>query len=165
MKHFYVMLALLMCIAVSAQVTMEKGKLVKDGVSYKKSAYKEVFENPQAADYFQKARTNSTIGQVLSYTGGAVVGYGVAMVIAIKNDDYVAMNPYGGIMTQQPKKFNAWPIVGVGVAMIGGAIPFTLSSAKNVEEALALENGEPVAFQPQFKLESGTQGLAFSYNF
>lgn len=60
---------------IPTQVTLQKNKLVKNGVTYKNSQYRQVFENTDAADYFKRARTNHTVGNILNYTGGAVVGW------------------------------------------------------------------------------------------
>jgi hypothetical protein len=48
---------------------------------------------------------------------------------------------------------------------VGVGIPFALAANKNAKKAISIENGEPTAFQPYFKLESAGNGLALSYNF
>ena len=64
---------------------------------------------------------------------------------------------------EKPK--GSWTIIGIGAGLIGIGIPFAIAADKNAKKAIAIENGEPTAFQPYFKLESAGNGLALSYNF
>ena len=53
---------------VFSQVSLEKNKLVKDGVQYKLSKYEDVFQNQDAKTYFKKAKTNKMVSEILAYT-------------------------------------------------------------------------------------------------
>jgi len=68
-----------------SQVSIEKNKLVKDGVKYKFSKYEEVFQNSEARVYFKKARTNKTAGEVFAYVGGFGLGFGIAQALRSEN--------------------------------------------------------------------------------
>ena len=56
MKKFLLLGLLISFQIVFCQVSMEKNKLVKDGVKYKFSKYEEVFQNSEAKDYFKKGK-------------------------------------------------------------------------------------------------------------
>ncbi len=60
-----------------SQVTIEKNKLVKDGVKYKFSKYEDVFQNAEAKEYFKKARANKTASDICAYSGGFSLGFGI----------------------------------------------------------------------------------------
>ncbi|MBW8358650.1 MAG: hypothetical protein K0M63_02470 [Weeksellaceae bacterium] len=145
-----------------SQVTMENNKLVRDGQKYKISQYKEVFKNPEAAAYFQKARTNSTVGNIFAGIGGGAMGFGLAR--ALSGNKTTVITPYGTQTVKQDVS-GAWAAVGIGAGIVGVGIPFALAANKNAKKAMAVENGEATAFQPYFKLESAGNGLALSYNF
>lgn len=162
MKKLFFLCVLLSAFS-SAQVTLESGRLMKDGQSYKLSDYNQVFQNEEARAYFKKARTNSTVSSIFAGLGGGLVGVGVANAITTK-EQTVYVN--GQKMVTKQDKSAAWTVVGIGAGVIGVAIPFALAAGKNAEKALAVENGEgTTAFQPYFKLEGGGNGVALSYNF
>ena len=146
---------------VFSQVSMEKNKLVKDGVKYKFSKYEEVFQNSEAKDYFKKARTNNTAATIFAYTGGFGLGFGLATLISGKEN---TIHANGTTYTKEAKK-GGWGFLLGGVGLIGIGIPFALAADKNAKKAIELENGATTAFQPYFKLESAGNGLALSYNF
>lgn len=147
--------------SIFSQVSMEKNKLVKDGVKYKFSKYEEVFQNNEAKDYFKKARTNNTVGSIFAYTGGFGLGFGLATLISGK-ENKISAN--GMTYTKEAKK-GGWGFLAAGVGLIGIGIPFAIAADKNAKKAIEIENGEPTAFQPYFKLENSGTGLALSYNF
>lgn len=143
-----------------SQVSMSGNKLLKDGQTYKMSEYKEVFKNQEAANYFAKARTNKTVGEIFAYTGGFCLGFGLAQ--ALKGEKTVTTQ-FGTSVVEKPK--GAWTLVGIGAGLIGIGIPFAIGAKKNAQKAISIENGESTAFQPYFKLEPSGTGIALSYNF
>lgn len=147
-----------------AQVKFEKNKLMKDGQTYKLKDYKEVFDIPEAENHFKKARTNSTVSQIFAASGGGFIGYGVSRLLL---GDPPAQSPsYSNPVVQKKRdKSGYWGLVGIGVGLVGIGIPFALSAEKNAKKAIAFENGETLAFQPHFKLETAGNGFALSYNF
>lgn len=143
-----------------AQVSLSGNRLSKDGQTYKFSQYKEVFTRPEAQAVFQKSRTNNTMAQVFSYSGGFLVGFG--LVPALKGKKQEIRN--GIVYENQPNK--GWTLVGIGAGLIGVGIPFAVGASKNAKKAIEIENGETAtAFKPHFKLESAGTGLSLSYNF
>ncbi|MGA9213311.1 hypothetical protein [Kaistella sp.] len=144
-----------------SQVSMEKNKLVKDGVKYKFSKYEEVFQNNDAKSYFKKARTNKTVSEIFAYTGGFGLGFGLATLISGKEN---TIHANGTTYTKEAKK-GGWGFLLSGVGLIGIGIPFALAADENAKKAIQTENGESTVFQPYFKLESAGNGLALSYNF
>lgn len=147
--------------AVFSQVSMEKNKLVKDGVQYKFSKYEDVFQNAEARTHFQKARTNKTVGEIFAYTGGFGLGFGIARLLS-GGEKTVYVN---GAPHTTKMKGEGWGFVAAGAGLIGVGIPFALAADKNARKAIALENGESTTFQPYFKVETAGNGLALSYNF
>lgn len=146
-----------------SQVSLDKNKLVKEGVKYKFSQYEEVLHNIEARDYFKKARANKTVGEAFTYLGGFGLGFGLAQ--ALQSEDK-KINVNGTTQTVKVEKAKgAWTIVGIGAGLVGIGIPFALAANKHAKRAMALENGEANAFQPHFKLESAGAGVALSYNF
>lgn len=147
---------------VSAQVSIEKNRLMKDGVKYKFSQYEQVFKNYAAKAYFQKARTNNTVGSIFAATGGAFIGFGAGQLLVGKTK-IVTHNT--GFQTIQKDKSGPWTLIGIGVGIVGIGIPFTIASKKNIDKAIQTENGEATTFQSYFKLESTGNRVALSYNF
>lgn len=146
-----------------SQVSLEKNRLVKDGVKYKFSKYEEVFQNKEALEHFKKARTNNTVGSVFAFAGGFTAGFGIAQVLQGKNKQVIINGQSQTVKVEKAKGGGA--LIGIGVGLIGIGIPFAIASKKNTDKAIALENGESTAFQPYFKLESAGNGMALSYNF
>lgn len=156
------LLSLLICFqAVFSQVSIDNNRLVKDGTRYKFSQYEQVFQNSEARDYFKKARSNKTAGEIFAYTGGFSLGFGLATLISGKKNTVQSNNI---TYTKEAKK-GGWGFLAAGVGLVGIGIPFALAAEKNAKKAMQLENGEPTAFQPYFKLETAENGLALSYHF
>lgn len=147
-----------------SQVSLEKNKLVKDGVKYKYSKYEQVLQNSDARDYFKKARTNKTAGEVFAYAGGFSLGFGIGQIISNGKTRTSDLGYYGTITTK-PNNSGAWTAIGIGAGLIGIGIPFAVAANKNAKKALEIENGGATAFQPYFKLETAGNGMALSYNF
>ncbi len=163
MKKFLLLLFAISFQTAFSQVSLDKNKLVKDGVKYKFSKFEEVFQNNEARDYFKKTRTNKTVSEAFTYVGGFGLGFGLAQALQ-SEDKKITVN--GSTQTVKVEKAKGgWAIVGIGAGLIGIGIPFALAANKNAKRAIAIENGEPVAFQPYFKLDSAGNGLALSYNF
>lgn len=156
--------SLLICFqSAFSQVNLEKNKLVKDGVKYKFSKYEDVFQNSEAREYFKKARTNKTVGEVFAYVGGFGLGFGLAQALQSENK---TINVNGGTQNVKVEKAKgAGTFIGIGVGLIGIGIPFAIAANKNAKKAIAIENGDSVTFQPYFKLETTENGMALSYNF
>lgn len=161
MKKSILVLTLILSQMSFAQVSYEKNKLIKDGVKYKFSRYEEVFTKTEAKDYFKKARANKTAGEILAYTGGFTLGFGVGRLLAGGNKTaYV-----NGVKQTWKAESKGWGFVAAGAGLVGIGIPFALAADKIAKKAVAVENGETVAFQPYFKIESAGNGIAMSYNF
>lgn len=144
---------------ISAQVSLSGNHFSKDGQLYKYSQYKEVFMNPEAQKEFQKARINMTVSQVFAYSGGGVLGFGLASALFGKKEEV-----RNGVVYQV--KPNGWALVGIGAGLIGVAIPFAITASKKAKNAVDIENGDgSTAFKPHFKLESAGTGVSLSYNF
>ncbi len=146
-----------------SQVSIEKNKLVKDGQAYKMSEYKNVFSNQESLRLFKKAKSKGTVSQIIGGIGGGLMGFGLAKAISGGTESKVTTN--SGVQTIKHDKSGAWTVFGIGVGIVGIAIPFAVSANKDAEKALKLENGESTAFQPYFKFETAGNGLALSYNF
>ena len=158
------LLSLLICFqSVFSQVSMEKNKLTKNGQVYKMSQYKEVFQNQDAINSFQKHRSNKTVASVFGFAGGFSLGFGLAQ--ALRGEEKTVTTNGGTQTVKVEKAKGSLAMIGIGVGLIGVAIPFAISSEKNAKKAIQLENGESTAFQPYFKVETAGNGLALSYNF
>lgn len=144
-----------------SQISIEKNKLVKDGTKYKFSQYEQVFQNSEAREYFKKARSNKTAGEIFAYTGGFSLGFGLVTLISGKKNTVYS----NGVAYTKEAKKGGWGFLGAGVGLIGIGIPFALAAEKNAKKSLQIENGESTAFQPYFKIESAGNCLALSYNF
>jgi hypothetical protein len=120
-----------------SQVSMEKNKLVKDGVKYKFSKYEDVFKNAEAQNYFKKARTNKTVSEVFAYTGGFGLGFGIGRLIS-GGEKTVYVN--GSPQTTNLKSAG-WSYIIIGSGLIGIGIPFAIAAGKNAKKALNTENG------------------------
>ncbi|EKB61018.1 hypothetical protein [Bergeyella zoohelcum] len=145
-----------------AQVSLDGNKLLKDGQSYKFKEYEQVFNNAEAKVYFKKARTNKTVGDIISFTGGFGLGLGLAGVL------FTPQYSTEKISGQKFKndKGGYWTMLGIGAGLVGVSIPFYVGYGKNASKAVAIENGtEPVSFKPYFKVESNGSNIALSYNF
>lgn len=147
--------------SVFSQVSMGKNRLIKDGTKYKLSQYEQVFQNAEARDYFKKVRSNKTAAEICAYTGGFSLGFGLATLISGKENTIYA----NGTAYKKEAKKGGLGFLAAGVGLISIGIPFALAADKNIKKAIQLENGEAIAFQPYFKVESAGNGLAFSYNF
>lgn len=76
--------------------------------------------NPEAYDVMKKAKRNYDAAQVFSFIGGALIGYPIGTAIG------------GG----DPN----WLLAGIGVGVVGVAIPFSIAFNKNARSAVALYN-------------------------
>lgn len=161
MKNLILFVSILLSQISFAQVSYEKNKLIKDGVKYKLSKYEDVFTKTEARDYFKKARTNKTVGEIFAYSGGFSLGFGIGRLLA-GGEKTVYVN---GVKQTFKSESKGWGFIAAGAGLIGIGIPFALAADKNAKKAISIENGETVAFQPYFKIESIGNGLAMSYNF
>jgi len=80
-----------------------------------------LYDYPEAYDEFKVARTNNTVGTLLGFTGGVLVGLPVGTALA------------GG----QPE----WGLAAGGAALILASIPFNRAFNKRAGHALELYNG------------------------
>ena len=159
MNKFLLFFAFFIAQNVFSQVTISGNRLIKDGQEYKFSKYRDVFTNSEAEVAFSKARTNSTVGQIFAYAGGFGIGFG--LIPALQGNKTETRNG----MVYKRDASSAWTVVGIGAGLVAIGIPFAIASNKNADKALKLENGEEIAFQPYFKLETAGNGMAVSYNF
>ncbi len=153
------LLGLMSCYTISfSQVSIEKNKLLNNGQTYKISQYEKVFSNSEALILMKKSRTNNTIAQIFGFTGGLAIGTGLGIVITGGNSNYTDL-------AKKDARKKAWTVVGIGAGLVGIGIPFALSSKKNQDKALEIENSNSKAFQSYLKVESNGTGLALRYNF
>lgn len=162
MNKFLIMLLLVSSTAGQAQVTLEKGKLVREGQSYSFSDYRIVFQNEEARRLLKKARGHGTTGTILGGIGGGLIGAGLASAITKREKVYYVNNIK---YTENTKNGAAWSLVGIGAGIVGIGIPFAISSNKNAKKALETENGTDTAYQPHFRIESAGNGIALNYIF
>lgn len=160
MKKLFLFSLLLLFQFSFSQVSMSKGKLNKEGQTYKLSEYEQVFQNPDAIAYFKKYRTNNTVSLIFGGAGGACIGFGLAR--ALSGGDKTVYDTYGVAHELETK---GWELVGIGAGLVAIGIPFALSAKKNQNKAIDAENGKNTAFQPYFKMETLGTGLALSYIF
>lgn len=157
---------ILACISIMqlqfAQVSYEKGKLYEDGQSYRSKDYKQVFQNEEALNYFKKARINNSVGNIFGFAGGGFMGFGLARLLSGNKTTIITNN---GTETIKTDNSNGWALMGIGAGLVGIGIPFALSSKKNADKAIQIENGETTTFKPYFKIETSGTALALSYNF
>lgn len=92
MNKFLIMLLLVSSTAGQAQVTLEKGKLVREGQSYSFSDYRIVFQNEEARRLLKKARGHGTTGTILGGIGGGLIGAGLASAITKREKVYYVNN-------------------------------------------------------------------------
>ncbi len=142
-----------------SQVSLSNGKLNKDGLDYKFSEYKQVFQNQEALNYYTKYKTNKTVSMIFGGVGGACMGFGLAR--ALSGGDKTFVDSYG---VTHKTKTKGWGLVGVGAGLVGIGIPFSLSAKKNLNKAIDIENGikTPSAY---FKIETSVNSIVLSYNF
>ncbi len=147
-----------------SQVSVVKNKLVKDGQTYKMRQYTEVFKNPEAVTNFKLAKTNRTIADVLAITGGIGMGFTLGQIITSPKEGRLP-DPFGGYVVFKTDNSARWTVFAASAGLAVISIPLYISSQKNSDKALQLENGEATAFQPYFKVETAGNSLALSYNF
>lgn len=144
--------------------TTKKAFIVGDK-NYKFSEYAQVFKNRQALEQIEKAKTNTTFGNVFASIGGGLMGFGLARAI-IGGSTKTIYYPNGGSDSYKNENGSSWIITGVGIGTALVGVPFIKAAKKNLKKAIAIENGESsTAFQPYFQLESAGNGISLSYNF
>lgn len=163
MKKILLVFATLLFQFSFSQVSIEGNKLVKNGQSYKFRQYEEVFTHSTAENYFKRARMNKTVGTIIAYTGGAMLGFSAARAIAEPKEKAVSTGWGTYIVEGDRSMWWTYAAVGAGIAAI--SIPFAIKANKNAEKAVSIENGEATAFKPYFKIENAGAGIALSYNF
>jgi hypothetical protein len=139
---------------------------IRGNQTYKYSEYKKVFTNADALKYAKKARSNSTIGQIFGFTGGALMGAG--FIKALQKDETVYFNyGYGGSIPYTYKRNQGgWALVGIGagVAIIG--ITINSTSKKKLKKAIEIENGTyNDTSKAYYKVGFTDNGVLLSYNF
>jgi hypothetical protein len=77
--------------------------------------------NPVAFKYFNKSRTNNTIGFIIGFVGGFCIGYELAQ-LAFNNK---------GIQ---------WGVIGTGIGLVGISIPFSIWETRNARTAVYYYN-------------------------
>lgn len=161
MKKLILMSFIMLFQMAFSQVSVtKKGTLLKEGQEYRASEYEKVFQNEKAKQYFKKHRTNESLGMIFGIIGGGGIGFGLAKTLFRGKETITT--PFG---SYEVKKKDGLDIIIVGVGLVGIAIPFVLSSKKNLHKAINLENETSTAFQPYFKVEGSGNGMAISYNF
>jgi len=135
--------------------TTAKTFFTKDGEGYKLNQYKEVFTNQEAIDRIKRARTNKTFAEIITYTGSFTLGFGLGMVIGVK-DDY----PFAKHDRQV-----GWTVAGVGAGVMLTSIPLWNGYSKNIKKAVDLENGEAETSVSQMRLNINGNGFGLAYQF
>lgn len=137
--------------------TSEKKFFIKDGESYRLKEYNQIFSNEEAIKHIQKARTNKGFAKALTYVGSFGIGYGVGMALSKQEDGY-------GNKVHSNRN-TGWTIVGIGAGVTLTSIPLWMGFAKNVDKAIALENGETENVVSQLKLNVNKDGFGLAYQF
>ncbi|WDT68698.1 hypothetical protein [Cloacibacterium sp. TD35] len=118
--------------------------------------YNIIFKNEEAKSILTSARANKSIGNVLGFTGGFLMGFGFIMGISGSNDPNIDQDSY---------KNAGWSVFGIGAGVTLLSLPFSLSVKSKLKKAVEIENGEKTAFNPYFKFQSTGNGIALSYHF
>ena len=164
MKKCVLLSVFALSFAANAQVSLQKTKLVKDGVKYKWSQYKSVFNSEESLQFAKKARTNKTYGDVLSSVGGFGIGFSLGLIIASPSQQHYS-TPYGSYYVKADNSAR-WTVFGISTGIALLSVPFYSGAKKNMEKAVKLENGESLTeFKPYFDFKSEGSALAVSYNF
>lgn len=118
--------------------------------------YNIIFKNEEAKSILASARANKSIGNVLGFTGGFLMGFGFIMGISGSNDPNIDQDSY---------KNAGWSVFGIGAGVTLLSLPFSLSVKSKLKKAIEIENGEKTAFNPYFKFQTTGNGIALSYHF
>ncbi|MDH6251815.1 hypothetical protein M2347_001542 [Chryseobacterium sp. H1D6B] len=137
---------------------------IKGGQSYKFSEYKKVFTNPQALEYMKKANSNSTLGQIFGFTGGAFMGFGIVKALQKDKVNYINYG-YGTIALTQKRNQGGWALAGIGAGVSVIGIVVSGKANKNLKKAVDTENGTVTANTAYYKVGFTGDGVALSYNF
>ncbi len=129
---------------------------IYDNQAYGLKHYNIIFKNEEAKSILANARANKSIGNVLGFTGGFLMGFGFIMGISGSNDPNIDQDSY---------KNAGWSVFGVGAGVALLSLPFSLSVKSKLRKAVDIENGQKTAFNPYFKFQTTGNGIALSYHF
>lgn len=103
-------------------------------------------DQPEAYKLFKKARTNASVGSVLGFVGGLLIGIPIGTAIS------------GG----EPE----WGIALGGAALIGVGIPFNIAYTKNAKNAIDLYNKQHTSrLKPKAELFFSGTGASIRLRF
>lgn len=133
----------------------------KDGKSFTFKEGLSIFTNEEAIKSLKKAKNKSSGSMILGGTGGAFVGYTIADVLLsnkknFTNDQWSRKKSLRGIF------------LGTGAALIGLAIPISISAVRDVEKAVETENSVnkfTLQRKSTLKLEITTNAMGLAYTF
>jgi hypothetical protein len=78
--------------------------------------YTRMKTNPEAFSFYNKARTNNTLGFIIGFAGGFMIGYELGGLISGKDIQ--------------------WGIMGAGMGLVGISIPFSSAAMRNFRKAV-----------------------------
>jgi len=101
-------------------------------------------DDAKAFDYLEKAKTSSTIANILGYTGGFLIGYPLGTAIG------------GG----KP----VWALAGIGCGLVAIAIPLGSQAGRNFKTAVDIYNSNQrnLSFNRKCDLQLGITGNGLS---
>ena len=106
--------------------------------------------NPASFALFQESKTARTVGDILGYAGGFLIGYPLGVAITGREPN--------------------WIMAGVGLGLAVVSIPVTGSGNRKLRQAVELfNNGVPRATalnrKPTLRFEAGPQGIGLALGF
>ena len=105
--------------------------------------------NPEAHEYMTKAHANNSLGNVLSYAGGAFIGYPIGTYLG------------GG----EPN----WVLAGVGAGILLIAFPVMSSAKENAIKAVEIYNSGLLSYRGKYpvnyKIGFTSSGFGFQMTF
>jgi len=154
-KAFFLLIVFISLTGINAQeITVEKVfggyKFSRNGEKLSQKDVMEILKmNTQTAELAQAAQTNFTVGNILGFAGGFLVGWPLGS--AIRGDE--------------PN----WTLAAVGAGLIGLSIPFTSAGNKKLKKALDLYNKSfqksSYKFRPQYSISTNGNGIALVISF
>lgn len=135
-----------------------KNFFIKDGQGYKLNQYKQAFTNQEAIDHIKRARINKTFAEIITYTGSFCLGFGIGMVLSVKDNDLSEEQAKGDRIT-------GWTIAGIGAGVALTSIPLWVWYSKNIRKGIEVENGANENSVSQLKLNVNGNGVGMAYQF
>lgn len=171
-KFYIVLLIGLLSIKSYAQVTdsiqlgtTNKALFIKGNQTFKYSEYKKVFHNTDALKYAKRARSKTTMGKIFGFTGGVVMGVGIARALQ-KDETLTTYVGDGRVYTMTYKNnYGGWQLIGIGAGIMIAGIIINSGNKKTLRKAIDIENGSNKSDQAYYKVGFTGNGASLSYNF